>query len=93
MALAARVPSIPVVPLPGNICRIDVTTLFSGCGSIQLVNENPYSVDLHPSTICITPTQPATAGRAVAPPPAPPAFTLPPGVPTTFIQSVSVKTS
>lgn len=44
----------------GGICAVDITALFHFCNSIPIVvGGEPHSVDVQPSTICVTPTLPS----------------------------------
>ncbi|KAK3694475.1 hypothetical protein B0T22DRAFT_71961 [Podospora appendiculata] len=97
MALAPRLPSLNVLGGPGNVCQVDLTILFPDCGSIEIgIINQPYSVDVQPSTIFVTPTIPKPTGHADPHPPPPfqgpphpsPQPNYVPGVPTTLISSV-----
>ncbi len=61
--IMALVANIEVLRGAGNACPVDLGTLFKHCGSILLnVGSHPHShVNVHPSSICVTPTLPTSS--------------------------------
>ncbi|KAK3393273.1 hypothetical protein B0H63DRAFT_554680 [Podospora didyma] len=104
--LIPRMPSLNVAAGPGNVCQVDLTVLFAGCGSSDLQLAQPHSVDVHPSTICVTPTIPSPTPDIPLPPLPSSSHAKDPlsllssyssliqwAAPTTFVQSVLPESS
>ncbi|KAK0730189.1 hypothetical protein B0H67DRAFT_638721 [Lasiosphaeris hirsuta] len=88
-ALVPRIPSLNVIPAPGNVCQVELAVLFPNCGSIEIgINNLPYSVDVQPSTICVTPTTPTPTPMYHAPPPPPPPAYTPPVYTHTWVPTM-----